>query len=133
MERTAQINIDSKLKKSSNLLFSSLGLDIIAAFRIFSVRAADAGLDSVEALKVSLEAVQSSLEAVQSSLEDATDVALNSVEALQIFSEKVANISENLLFAPQQNGHSMQLGGWEGKIWMSDDFDEPLDDFKEYM
>ena len=24
-----------------------------------------------------------------------------------------------------------KLGGWEGKIWMSDDFDEPLDDFKE--
>ena len=25
-----------------------------------------------------------------------------------------------------------KLGGWEGKIWMSDDFDEPLEDFKEY-
>ena len=25
------------------------------------------------------------------------------------------------------------LGGLEGKIWMSPDFDEPLDDFKEYM
>jgi DNA-damage-inducible protein J len=25
------------------------------------------------------------------------------------------------------------LGGWEGKVWMSDDFDAPLDDFKEYM
>ena len=24
-------------------------------------------------------------------------------------------------------------GGWEGKIWMADDFDAPLDDFKEYM
>ena len=23
-------------------------------------------------------------------------------------------------------------GGWKGKIWMSDDFDEPLEDFKEY-
>jgi len=26
-----------------------------------------------------------------------------------------------------------QLGGLEGKIWMSDDFNEPMDDFKEYM
>jgi DNA-damage-inducible protein J len=26
-----------------------------------------------------------------------------------------------------------KLGGWEGKIWMADDFDAPLDDFKEYM
>ncbi|MDR2175022.1 MAG: type II toxin-antitoxin system RelB/DinJ family antitoxin [Synergistaceae bacterium] len=24
-------------------------------------------------------------------------------------------------------------GAWTGKIWMSDDFDVPLDDFKEYM
>ena len=24
-------------------------------------------------------------------------------------------------------------GGWEGKIWMADDFDAPLEDFKEYM
>jgi len=29
--------------------------------------------------------------------------------------------------------NSPKLGGWEGKIWMSDDFDAPLDDFKEYM
>ena len=25
-----------------------------------------------------------------------------------------------------------KLGGWEGKIWMADDFDAPLEDFKEY-
>ena len=25
------------------------------------------------------------------------------------------------------------LGCMEGKMWMSDDFDEPLEDFKEYM
>jgi DNA-damage-inducible protein J len=25
------------------------------------------------------------------------------------------------------------LGGWEGKVWMADDFDAPMDDFKEYM
>ncbi|MDR1321424.1 MAG: DUF2281 domain-containing protein [Gracilibacteraceae bacterium] len=23
-----------------------------------------------------------------------------------------------------------QLGGWEGKIWMADDFDAPLDDIQ---
>ncbi|MCC6561652.1 MAG: type II toxin-antitoxin system Phd/YefM family antitoxin [Xanthomonadales bacterium] len=26
-----------------------------------------------------------------------------------------------------------QFGGWEGQIWMADDFDAPLDDFKDYM
>ena len=25
-----------------------------------------------------------------------------------------------------------KIGDWKGKIWMSDDFDEPLEDFKEY-
>ena len=24
-------------------------------------------------------------------------------------------------------------GGWEGKIWMSSDFDAPVEDFREYM
>jgi len=26
-----------------------------------------------------------------------------------------------------------QAGGLKGKIWMSDDFNEPLDDLKDYM
>ena len=26
-----------------------------------------------------------------------------------------------------------RLGIWEGQVWMSDDFDAPLPDFKEYM
>lgn len=26
-----------------------------------------------------------------------------------------------------------QFGGWEGQVWMADDFDAPLDDFKDYM
>ena len=26
-----------------------------------------------------------------------------------------------------------QLGGWEGKIWVSDDFNAPMEEFKEYM
>ncbi|XGV96180.1 MAG: DUF2281 domain-containing protein [Leptolyngbya sp. BL-A-14] len=26
-----------------------------------------------------------------------------------------------------------QAGALKGKIWMSDDFDEPLEDFKDYM
>jgi Protein of unknown function (DUF2281) len=25
------------------------------------------------------------------------------------------------------------LGIWKGKIWISDDFDDPLEDFKDYM
>jgi len=25
------------------------------------------------------------------------------------------------------------IGSWKGRIWMSDDFDEPLEEFEEYM
>ena len=28
---------------------------------------------------------------------------------------------------------SLKRGSAKGKVWMSDDFDEPLEDFKEYM
>ena len=28
---------------------------------------------------------------------------------------------------------AFKYGSMSGKIWMSDDFDEPIDDFKEYM
>ena len=26
-----------------------------------------------------------------------------------------------------------KAGGWEGRVWMADDFDAPLADFREYM
>ena len=26
-----------------------------------------------------------------------------------------------------------QFGGWENKIWMSDDFDAPMEEFKDYV
>jgi prevent-host-death family protein len=29
--------------------------------------------------------------------------------------------------------HPLKRGSAKGKVWMSDDFDEPLEDFKEYM
>ena len=35
---------------------------------------------------------------------------------------------------PEAPGRRPSLSGaMKGQIWMSDDFDEPLDDFKEYM
>lgn len=43
------------------------------------------------------------------------------------------SITESEINYKQSNGNQAKLGGWEGKVWMSDDFDEPLEDFKEYM
>jgi len=41
----------------------------------------------------------------------------------------ISNTKQNT----QQTNSKRVLGGLEGKIWMAPDFDEPLDDFKEYM
>ena len=30
-------------------------------------------------------------------------------------------------------GRTLKPGSAKGQIWMSDDFDQPLDDFKDYM
>jgi DNA-damage-inducible protein J len=34
---------------------------------------------------------------------------------------------------PQLTRKTPKLGGWEGKMQMSDDFDAPLEDFADYM
>jgi len=34
---------------------------------------------------------------------------------------------------PRQQNPKREFGSVEGEIWMSDDFDAPLDDFWEYM
>jgi hypothetical protein len=41
--------------------------------------------------------------------------------------------NNNSLFAEPQGGNGRGYGSLKGQIWMSDDFNEPLDDFKEYM
>ncbi|MCL2494911.1 MAG: DUF2281 domain-containing protein [Oscillospiraceae bacterium] len=45
-------------------------------------------------------------------------------------------ISKNTLpleVAPVASGNVPVLGSMRGKIWMADDFDAPLEDFREYM
>ena len=62
-------------------------------------------------------------------------LGMDMTTAVNIFLRQA--ISKNTLpfevAALQQRNNVPKLGGWEGKIWMSDDFDEPLEDFKEYM
>jgi hypothetical protein len=43
------------------------------------------------------------------------------------------SVVRSKLISAQRRKNCAKLGGWEGKVWMSDDFDEPLEDFKEYM
>ena len=54
------------------------------------------------------------------------DVPSEIVEELR----KILKESENLRI---KRGKPVKFGGWEGKIFMSDDFNAPIDDFEEYM
>ncbi|MDR3164572.1 MAG: type II toxin-antitoxin system RelB/DinJ family antitoxin [Synergistaceae bacterium] len=61
------------------------------------------------------------------------DLGLDMSTAFNIFLRQVIN-RRGIPFAIIQTPiKEPKPGGWEGKIWMSDDFDEPLSDFNEYM
>jgi len=140
METTIHVSANNKLNEVADSQLASLGEDIASALRIFLTKTTGMGLDSVTAMRASLEVVQASIETIRASVEvvqasvDAiANLGLDSAEAMQVFVEKISDMSSNLLTVPCQNDHSMKLGGWEGKIWMADDFDAPMEEFEEYM
>lgn len=70
------------------------------------------------------------------------DMGLDVVTAVNQFLEQIARREPACISIIQPAAMTLSsimvgtpalLGGWEGKITMSDDFDAPLDDFEEYM
>jgi len=50
---------------------------------------------------------------------------------ITLFDER---IEQNLISElPEKRPFSDLFGEWSGQIWMSDDFDEPLEEMREYM
>ncbi|GHU69623.1 hypothetical protein FACS1894184_13930 [Clostridia bacterium] len=62
-------------------------------------------------------------------------LGLDMTTAINIFLNQlvIRNAIPFLVGMPSTSPKSRQLGGMEGKIWVADDFDAPLEDFKEYM
>jgi len=60
-------------------------------------------------------------------------LGMDMTTAVNIFLRQAINKNTFPLEIQPISGNVPKLGGWEGKIWMSDDFDEPLEDFREYM
>jgi len=61
-------------------------------------------------------------------------LGMDMTTAVNIFLRQA--ISKNTLpleITPVPNGKVPVLGSMKGKIWMSDDFDAPLEDFREYI
>jgi Protein of unknown function (DUF2281) len=53
-------------------------------------------------------------------------------EVLRYIESLVAQYSKDLDNRPALSRRNA-FGIWKGKVWIADDFDAPLDDFKEYM
>ncbi len=73
----------------------------------------------------------------QVDLIEAKEKLLELIEAA-IRDEEVAITQDNqpvvkLVVIPQQAKPNRQAGSVKGMVWMSDDFDEPLEEFMEYM
>jgi len=62
------------------------------------------------------------------------DLGLDMSTAINIFLKQVV-YKEAIPFeiAKPKAVKQAKLGGWEGKIFMSDDFNEPMKEFEEYM
>ena len=64
-----------------------------------------------------------------------TDLGLDMSTAINVFLNQVVH-KQAIPFEISKSStktKSAKLGGWEGKISMSDDFNEPMEEFKEYM
>jgi len=63
-----------------------------------------------------------------------SQLGLDLTTAVNLFLRQIIckqSVSFDVSVAPLNK--KARLGGWEGKIKISDDFDAPIDDFKEYM
>ena len=60
-------------------------------------------------------------------------LGMDMTTAVNIFLRQAISKNTFPLEIQPVSGNAAKVGGWEGRIWMSDDFDEPLEDFREYM
>jgi antitoxin (DNA-binding transcriptional repressor) of toxin-antitoxin stability system len=75
---------------------------------------------------------------VQIPLAEASEELVRLVEAA-LQGEEIVILKDNqpvvklTLLEPVQKRRPAKAGSAKGQVWMSEDFDEPLEDFKEYM
>ena len=62
-----------------------------------------------------------------------SDLGLDMSTAINIFLNQVVYKQAIPFEIKRPNKITARLGGWEGKIKMSADFNEPMEEFKEYM
>ena len=60
------------------------------------------------------------------------DLGLDLTTAINVFLNQVVYTQAIPFEIKKANAKTAKLGGWEGKIIMSADFNEPMDEFNEY-
>jgi DNA-damage-inducible protein J len=61
------------------------------------------------------------------------DLGLDMSTAINVFLSQVVHRQAIPFEISKPAGKRAKLGGWEGKIFMSSDFNEPMEEFKEYV
>jgi DNA-damage-inducible protein J len=61
------------------------------------------------------------------------DLGLDMSTAINVYLNQIVYIQALPFEIAKPNIKKAKLGGWEGKIKMSADFNEPMEEFKEYM
>ena len=60
------------------------------------------------------------------------DLGLDMSTAINVFLNQIV-YKQAIPFEITKSNKTVKLGGWEGKIKMSEDFNNPMEEFKEYM
>jgi len=62
-----------------------------------------------------------------------SDLGFDMSTAINVFLKQVVYKQAIPFDISKTTKKTAKLGGWEGKIYISDDFDDPMDEFEEYM
>ncbi|GHV42658.1 hypothetical protein FACS189490_12090 [Clostridia bacterium] len=60
------------------------------------------------------------------------NMGLDMSTAINLFLVQIVNKNAIPFEVSATPRKTAKLGGWEGKVWMSDNFNEPMEEFEEY-
>ena len=120
------IPINPDLGTQAQSVFSDMGLDITTVVDYFLRQVVhNKGTIHFEAVSVNFTDVTPPVSPSQL-------VETNETKE-EILLRLYASSGDSFVDISKVKGKPAKLGGWEGKAWISDDFNAPLDDFEEYM
>ena len=134
MSKLLQVRLDDKLKSDADNVFSSMGLDISTAVRMFLTAAVEtrslpfevkAHTSSANPRKMWVDDhnIMEPWELVPSSLVKAAGLDGWDEEGFVYYYDNELVAEDN----------EVKFGGWEGKISMTENFNAPMEEFEEYM